>query len=318
MFRDSIGSVRGFSMRFASQSVQFGALPTASIIRAALWGFGQLFPFSEFFDYPGQSLIQSAKYLLSWFRIGRYQCPPQKEPQDTRFSSRLRARFASHLVQLGGLERVSRVNWFRSGLQSAFRESINSVRGFRARFAIHLVQFEASERVSRVNWFSSGLKSAFRDSIGSVRGFSMRFASQSVQFGALPTASIIRAALWGFGQLFPFSEFFDYPGQSLIQSAKYLLSWFRIGRYQCPPRKEPQDTRLATSPTRHRIAGCEHSVRAVRFPETQVSIVSIALRDQLIHNILVWRAVQRKSLTRQGSKAGKIRVRTGRESDRLR
>ncbi len=135
---------------------------------------------------------------------------------------------------------------------------------------------------------------------------------------ALPTASIIRAALWGFGQLFPFSEFFDNPGQSLIQSAKYLLSWCRKGRYQCPPRKEPQDTRFATSPTRHRIAGCERSVRAVRFPETQVSIVSIALRDQLIHNILVWRAVQRESLTRQGSKAGKIRVRTGRESDHLR
>ncbi len=135
---------------------------------------------------------------------------------------------------------------------------------------------------------------------------------------ALPTASIIRAALWGFGQLYPFSEFFDNPGQSLIQSAKYLLSWFRIGRYPCPPPKEPQDTRFATPPTRHRIAGCERSVRAVRFPETQVSIVSIALRDQLIHNILVWRAVQRESLTRQGSKAGKIRVRTGRESDRLR
>ncbi len=135
---------------------------------------------------------------------------------------------------------------------------------------------------------------------------------------ALPTASIIRAALWGFGQLFPFSEFFDNPGKSLIQSAKYLLSWFRIGRYQCPPRKELQDTWFATSPTRHRIAGCERSVRAVRFPETQVSIVSIALRDQLIHNILVWRAVQRESLTRQGNKAGKIRVRTGRESDRLR
>ncbi len=135
---------------------------------------------------------------------------------------------------------------------------------------------------------------------------------------ALPTASIIRAALWGFRQLFPFSEFFDNPGQSLIQSAKYLLSWFRIGRYQCPPRKEPQDTRFTTSPTRHRIPSCERSVRAVRFPETQVSIVSIALRDQLIHNILVWRAVQRESLTRQGSKAGKIRVRTGGESDRLR
>ncbi len=32
----------------------------------------------------------------------------------------------------------------------------------------------------------------------------------------------------------------------------------------------------------------------------------------------VWRAVQRESLTRQGSKAGKIRVRTRRESDHLR
>ncbi len=47
------------------------------------------------------------------------------------------------------------------------------------------------------------------------------------------------------------SEFFDNPGQSLIQSAKYLLSWLRIGRYlQCPPRKEPLDIRFATSPTR--------------------------------------------------------------------
>ncbi len=122
---------------------------------------------------------------------------------------------------------------------------------------------------------------------------------------ALPTASIIRAALWGFGQLFPFSEFFDNPGQSLIQSAKYLLSWFRIGRYQCPPRKEPQDTRFATSPTRHRIAGCKRSVRAVRFPETQVSMVSITLRDQLIHNILVGEQC-RESLSRdKGAKQGR-------------
>ncbi len=52
------------------------------------------------------------------------------------------------------------------------------------------------------------------------------------------------------GQLFPSSEFSDNPGQSLIQSAEYLLSWCRKGRYpQCPPRKEPQDIRFATSPT---------------------------------------------------------------------
>ncbi len=83
-----------------------------------------------------------------------------------------------NLVQFGALERVSRVNW---GLQSAFRESIGSARGFRARFASQLVQFEASERVSRVNW---GLQSAFRESICSARGFRARFASQLVQFGA--------------------------------------------------------------------------------------------------------------------------------------
>ncbi len=52
-----------------------------------------------------------------------------------------------------------------------------------------------------------------------------------------------------FGQLFPSSEFSDNPGQSLIQSAEYLLSWCRKGRYpQRPPRKEPPDTRFATSP----------------------------------------------------------------------
>ncbi len=72
-----------------------------------------------------------------------------------------------NLVQFGASERVSRVNW---GLQSAFRESIGSVRGFIARFASQLVQFAASERVLRVNWciiwFSSGLQSAFRESIG--------------------------------------------------------------------------------------------------------------------------------------------------------
>ncbi len=72
-----------------------------------------------------------------------------------------RARFASQLVQFEASERVSRVNWglqsavsrvnlFSSGLQSAFRESIGSVRGFRARFASQLVQSGASERVSRV------------------------------------------------------------------------------------------------------------------------------------------------------------------------
>ncbi len=114
---------------------------------------------------------------------------------------------------------------------------------------------------------------------------------------ALPTASIIQEALWGFGQLFPFSEFFDNPGQSLIQSAEDLLSWCRKGRYQCPPRKEPPDTRV------HRVTRCERSVGADRFPRTQASRredgVNCAERpvDQ-IHNLSVWRAVQRESLNR--------------------
>ncbi len=91
-----------------------------------------------------------------------------------------------------------------------------------------------------------------------------------------------------------------------------VRAWRRMLRYIRLPRG-----RMSLTGSKVRTL-CERSVRAVRFPETQVSIVSIALRDQLIHNILVWRAVQRESLTRQGSKAGKIRVRTGRESDRLR
>ncbi len=66
-------------------------------------------------------------------------------------SSGLRARLASHLVQLGASERVSRFNWFSSGLQSAFRESFDSKLGFKAR------SVRDSERVLRVIWFSSGL-----------------------------------------------------------------------------------------------------------------------------------------------------------------
>ncbi len=133
---------------------------------------------------------------------------------------------------------------------------------------------------------------------------------------ALPTASIIRAALWGFGQLFPFSEFLDNPGQSLIQSAKYLLSWFRIGRYQCPPRKEPQDTPFTTSPTRPSYSRLRTFRQGSQVPRNP-SFDSVNCIKRPV-NILVWRAVQRESLTRQGSKAGKIRVRTGRESVRLR
>ncbi len=70
-----------------------------------------------------------------------------------------------NLIQFGASERVSRVNWFSSGLQMHIsRRSIGSVfGGFRARFASQLgalrarfatsqlVQRGASERVSRVN-----------------------------------------------------------------------------------------------------------------------------------------------------------------------
>ncbi len=59
-------------------------------------------------------------------------------------------RFASHLVQNGALKCVSRVIWFRTELQSAFRESFDSERRFKACFASHLVQNGASKRVSRV------------------------------------------------------------------------------------------------------------------------------------------------------------------------
>ncbi len=46
-----------------------------------------------------------------------------------------RVSFASQLVQFGASERVSRVNWFRSGLQSAERKSFGSGRDFRAQSA---------------------------------------------------------------------------------------------------------------------------------------------------------------------------------------
>ncbi len=93
-----------------------------------------------------------------------------------------------------------------------------------------------------------------------------------------------------FGQLLPFSEFFDNPGQSLIQSAKYLLSWFRIGRYlQCPPRKEPLDIRFATSPTRpsySQLRMFRPGSQVPQHPGFSTRRWSIALRDQLIKSII--------------------------------
>ncbi len=107
--------------------------------------------------------------------------------------------------------------------------------------------------------------------------YSLFYLSQPVpEINALPTVSIMlfplfqswRAALWGFGQLFPFSEFFDNPGQSLIRSAKDLLSWFRIGRYlQCPPRKEPLNTRYTTLSTRPSCSQLQTFRQGSRVPQ---------------------------------------------------
>ncbi len=50
-----------------------------------------------------------------------------------------RVRFASQLVQVGALERVSRVNWFSSGPRSAYRKSFDSDGNFGARIANHFI-----------------------------------------------------------------------------------------------------------------------------------------------------------------------------------
>ncbi len=65
---------------------------------------------------------------------------------------------------------IYKLIWFRTGHQSAFRESFGSERGFKARFASHLVQ-------------NGALQSAFRESFGSERGIKARFASNLVQNG---------------------------------------------------------------------------------------------------------------------------------------
>ncbi len=96
---------------------------------------------------------------------------------------------------------IYKLIWFRTGNQSAFRESFGSERGFKARFASHLIQNGDSKRVSRVIWFRTGLfkarfasqfGSAERKSFGSVRDFraqiiwfssGLQSANYLVQFG---------------------------------------------------------------------------------------------------------------------------------------
>ncbi len=70
------------------------ALPTASTKTASVVRLWTAVPVFRIFDNPGQSLIQTAKYLLSWFRIGRYlQCPPRKEPPDSFWVIRVRLKY---------------------------------------------------------------------------------------------------------------------------------------------------------------------------------------------------------------------------------
>ncbi len=89
-------------------------------------------------------------------------------------------------------KRVSRVIWFKTGLQSAFSESFKSEWGFKTRFASHLVQNgDSSKRVLRVIWFRTGIQSAFRESFDSKRGFKARFASHLIQNGASKRVSRI-------------------------------------------------------------------------------------------------------------------------------
>ncbi len=96
------------------------------------------------------------KYNLEFLPL--YLGMKYEEKNETKIHLFLRQfYFTKHILIPNTSERVSRVNWFSSGIQSAFRESIGLVRGFRTCFVSQLVQFGNSECVSRVNWFRSGL-----------------------------------------------------------------------------------------------------------------------------------------------------------------
>ncbi len=60
---------------------------------------------------------------------------------------------------------IYKLLWFRTGHQSAFRESFGSERGIKVRFASHLVQNGALQSAfSRVIWFRTGFK-AFQNTV---------------------------------------------------------------------------------------------------------------------------------------------------------
>ncbi len=188
-FRESFGSEQGFKARFASHLVQNGASSA----------------FREFDSKRGSSELVSR---LIWFRRALQSAFRESFGRTwfkARFASHLfrtgssKRVFASNLIQNGDSKRVSRVIWFRAGLQArfashliqtglqiAFRESFKSEWGFKARFASHLVQNGDSKRVSRVIWFRTGFKARFANHWWLTRAF-------------VWCVSVSRSVLWSVG-----------------------------------------------------------------------------------------------------------------------
>ncbi len=132
-----------------------------------------------------------------------------------------RARFASHLNQNRTSELVSRVIWFRTGLQSSFRESFESERDFKARFASHLIQNGTSKLVSRVIWFRTGLQSSFRESFESEQDFKARFASHLNQNR---TSKLVSRVIWiRTGLQSSFRESFESEQDFKARFASHLI-----------------------------------------------------------------------------------------------
>ncbi len=142
-FRESIGSVRGFRAHFASQLVQFGASERVSRVNWFSSGLQSAFRESIGFSSGLQSVFRESLRAservsrVNWFSsglqsasrvlIGSVRCFRARVASQLVQFRGFRARFASqlvyNLVQFGASERVSRVNWFSSGLQTAERKS---------------------------------------------------------------------------------------------------------------------------------------------------------------------------------------------------
>ncbi len=76
-------------------------------------------------------------------------------------------RIANNLIQNGTSKHVSRIIWFRTGLQITYRESFDSEWDYKARIANHLIQ--------------NGLQSAYCESFDSERDFKVRIANHLIQ-----------------------------------------------------------------------------------------------------------------------------------------